>query len=319
MDDIPLIMEFIDKHWKKNHILARDRNFFEWMYVDKDGCNFILSFDKQGVLNGIEGYIKYNNSEYPDIAGTLWKVLKSDNPLLGMEIGSKMYEVTKARCDVAPGLTKRAVKINQVLGYLGGKLEHYYILGEQEEYNLAVVNGQAAVKRQFGNKQFVKISSINELKKIISDEEQRKKIPYKDTSYIIRRYMEHPIYSYEILGIENEQNIDCVIVGRMVEYKGAMAYKIIDIIGDFSQLMGTAQCFRDLIYENHYEYIDLYCVGVLEEYLLSAGFSKRTGDEVIIPNYFEPFERKNVDIYYAASLSEGLCVFRGDGDQDRPS
>ena len=38
-----------------------------------------------------------------------------------------------------------------------------------------------------------------------------------------------------------------------------------------------------------------------------------------IPNYFEPFERINVDIYFAASVSKGLVLFRGDGDQDRPS
>ena len=42
-------------------------------------------------------------------------------------------------------------------------------------------------------------------------------------------------------------------------------------------------------------------------------------EEAIIPNYFAPFEQKNTDIYFAASLWGEFDVFRGDADQDRPS
>ena len=33
MDDIPAIMQFVEKNWKENHILARDEEFFHWMYT----------------------------------------------------------------------------------------------------------------------------------------------------------------------------------------------------------------------------------------------------------------------------------------------
>ena len=50
------------------------------------------------------------------------------------------------------------------------------------------------------------------------------------------------------------------------------------------------------------------------------GFLKRTeNDPNIIPNYFEPFEQKNVDIYFVSNVMENLHLYRGDGDQDRPS
>ena len=32
-NDIPLIMRFIDEHWKKGHILAANRTLFEWQYI----------------------------------------------------------------------------------------------------------------------------------------------------------------------------------------------------------------------------------------------------------------------------------------------
>lgn len=313
-------MNFIGTYWKQNHILAKNRDFFEWMYVDEKGCNFILSIDEKGDVNGIEGYIPYNNSDNPDVAGTMWKVLKTDNPLLGMEIGKMMYKIANVRADAAPGLTKRAVKINQMLGYLGGRLEHYYLLNNQVKYKLALAPRSNYFFEGNSSKKFVSIQTKEQLSKIILDEEQRKKAPYKDLSYLIHRYMQHPIYHYDLLGIQDHgKDIRCIIVGRMVEYEGTNVYKIIDILGDFKELKGTKDCFYELLQKKQLEYIDLYCFGVPKEYIFSAGFVERIGDEVIIPNYFEPFERKNIDIYFAASVSEGLVLFRGDGDQDRPS
>ena len=40
ISEIPAVMQFIAEHWKKDHILAVDRDFFEWMYVQGDELNF---------------------------------------------------------------------------------------------------------------------------------------------------------------------------------------------------------------------------------------------------------------------------------------
>lgn len=50
MEDIPAIMQFIEKNWKENHILARDENFFHWMYTDEEGCNVILAEDEHNAI-----------------------------------------------------------------------------------------------------------------------------------------------------------------------------------------------------------------------------------------------------------------------------
>ncbi len=312
-------MGFIKENWDENHILARDRKFFDWMYVDRDGCNFIIAVDGDGNMLGMEGVIKYNSSEHPDLAGTMWKVKKSGNPQLGMEIGKKMYEVYQARCDVAPGVNRRAMKINQMLGYLSAPLNHYYIPGKRPEYQLAVIKKSYERRKDLTDKKFVFLNEPEDVAAVIDDEWQRGKAPYKDAPYILHRYMRHPVYQYEMIGIQDAAGrIRSIIVGREVSCRGALAYKIVDYIGHYEDLMNCSACFYELLDNRQYEYMDLYCYGISDSILESAGFLKRISDEVVIPNYFSPFERRNVDIYFVSSISEGLNVFRGDADQDRP-
>ena len=47
ISEIPAVMQFIAEHWKKDHILAVDRDFFEWMYVQGDELNFNLAVDDE--------------------------------------------------------------------------------------------------------------------------------------------------------------------------------------------------------------------------------------------------------------------------------
>ncbi|EOW3520763.1 hypothetical protein ACOWVB_000374 [Campylobacter coli] len=51
------------------------------------------------------------------------------------------------------------------------------------------------------------------------------------------------------------------------------------------------------------------------------GFNlKKQEDKNIIPNYFEPFEKKNILIKFAYKTKvNNYAIFKGDSDQDRPS
>ena len=69
-----------------------------------------------------------------------------------------------------------------------------------------------------------------------------------------------------------------------------------------------------------YEFIDFYCYGIAHQYLKKAGFSLLSQEDGnIIPNYFEPFERENVKIRIVVAHWPSFHLYRGDGDQDRPS
>ena len=41
-------------------------------------------------------------------------------------------------------------------------------------------------------------------------------------------------------------------------------------------------------------------------------------NEIIVPDYFSPFEQKNIDIHFFTTDNQPTCFFKGDGDQDNP-
>ena len=60
-----------------------------------------------------------------------------------------------------------------------------------------------------------------------------------------------------------------------------------------------------------------------DRYLIKTGFKiKKNNSKIIIPNYFEPFLRQNININYAIkkiSLRDNQFLFKGDCDQERPN
>ena len=60
-EDAPRIMKFINEHWKKNHILARDEDFFRYFCFEGENLNFVIA-EEDNRLMAILGFIP---SAYP--------------------------------------------------------------------------------------------------------------------------------------------------------------------------------------------------------------------------------------------------------------
>lgn len=59
------------------------------------------------------------------------------------------------------------------------------------------------------------------------------------------------------------------------------------------------------------------CTGNLSKILIRSGFKiKLPKDKNVIPIYFNPFIKKNIDIFYQTS-DKKLVFFKADADQDR--
>ncbi|HCJ09058.1 MAG TPA: hypothetical protein DHV96_12080 [Lachnospiraceae bacterium] len=319
-EEIPDVMQFIEKYWKKDHILAMDREFFDWMYVDEDKVNFYIAIE-DGKIYGINGIIIYNSQDNPSISGALWKVIKCGNPMLGLELAEAIWEEIHNECAYGIGLNvKTAVRIAKLNGDEVGKMKHFYRLGDKKDYQIAVVNNKIIPKVQKGSCQLILLSE-NEFSNKVKDSILRMNRPYKDKKYLIHRYFNHPIYKYQVYGIQRpDGSMESFLVGRKVEYNHSRILKLVDFIGYEEDLCQTGYALEKLIEENDYEYVDMYCTGLEKKTFEQMGFIYRDEkDENIIPNYFEPFEQKNVDIYYGAPDLKGIKMFRGDGDQDRPS
>ena len=109
-----------------------------------------------------------------------------------------------------------------------------------------------------------------------------------------------------------------VLVFRIVEHLSSKALRLVDCIGDYNDLCHVTYCIDTFMNDIEAEYVDLYESGINPDVLKKAGWRKVCESSNIIPNYFSPYEKRNIRIHYA-STSQNAVYFKGDGDQDRPS
>lgn len=317
------IIEFIKKNWKEDHILVKDKFLFDYMYKDgKDGkLNFILGIEKEKI-EAILGFEKYTTEENGDIFLEIWK--SANNSMLGLKCLE--YLLNKFKISSC-GINLKTIPIYKFLGFETGKLKHYYLLNDKiEKFNIA------KIEKKFQNIDCLNIN--NELEGIViefkSMEELLEKCNYnnfkkynffKSIEYFNKIYFNHPYYKYEIIGIKNNFNkIESIMVLREIKIKESKCLRIIDFLGEETNLINIEDWLKNKILKNNYEYVDFYEIGIKDEILLKIGFKeKKENDNNIIPNYFEPFEQRNIEIYYATSCKGKFRMFKGDGDQDRPS
>lgn len=325
-DDIARIMTFIDTYWKKGHILAVNRSFFEYEFLEADGSvNFILAIDRQkDTLEGILGYLKASHDEEClDIWGSVWKVKEGNIPLLGLELALRMNELIPFRYHLGIGSNpKTSIPFMKLFpGRKIGKMKHFYRLCRQKDFRIAKIaylpENLCADECENGSLHKIRqISSWDSAAEYLSVFD-KKNVPYKDEDYIKKRFFDHPIYQYMIYGISTEERQKAVVVFREESACGRKALRIVDYVGEQS-------CFRCLggffdTMKEQYEYIDFYCMGFEERFLYEAGFTLRQDEDAnIIPNYFHPFEQRNVDIW-AHYPVDGVLFCKADGDQDRPN
>ena len=320
-EDIPNIMNFIDQHWKKNHILARDRSFFEWQFVESGQVNVFLGIDdKEGKIYGMQGIIRYNHRCNPDISGSIWKTIRSDNPRLGLDIADFANQQLDTNLIIGAGVSEKAIKLGCVMGGKPIAMDHYYRLADCEEYKIAVVKNKWIPQVKFRKTMLKPVSSIEEMKQVVSDEALANHLMSKDYDYIEWRYFKHPIYRYQIWKVVRVVGlIQSIVITREESWQGRKIIKIIDFYGDLDDLGRITPALDQLMKERGYEYVDIYSVGVPAAIYDRAGFVRcDENSENIIPSYFHPFEQRNVEIKMMDPMLEGLRLFRGDGDQDRP-
>lgn len=324
VDEIDKIMEFCRKYWgNENHILAVNRPFFEYEFRKGDRLGYFLAIEKEtGNIAAAEGVYFYSADHVPgksDISsGMLLANPECRVPFIGVELLKRMAEQLEPRAYVAAGLNMSTAGplFQRVLHYDVRRMKHFYILSDRQEYKIAIIQKKTAKrvmeKAQVG---LTAVKTAEELYRIFDDSAFQTRKPYKDKWYVTHRYFEHPVYEYQVFLAGNRT----AIVGRELDVDGAKIFRIVDILGEVNTVASLGGEFERLMGENDYEYIDLYELGMEDEILLSAGFTERVENDVnIIPNYFEPYERRNIENYVVRLDTESLC-FKADGDQDRPN
>ena len=169
----------------------------------------------------------------------------------------------------------------------------------------------------------IKIKEIEFRKDIKLDNKYFKNfMPIKSINFIQNRYLCYPYLKYQCSEIyKNEKGI-VIIILRKFKYKNKNILKIIDFFGEQKKFKNLKNVFLYLLKINKSEAIDFYNFGIKDKFIKKAGFKdKEKHKEVIIPEWFNPFCKKNIDYYYAYKnkTKKPIRLFKGDGDRDRPN
>ncbi|MCM1235180.1 MAG: hypothetical protein NC489_34200 [Ruminococcus flavefaciens] len=324
-EDIENIMKFLDDHWKKNHLMAKNRPFFEYEFYNGKDVQFVLAIRKEtDEIEALYGYVYSSHTDgKKDIWGSFWKAnSKKCEPLIGIEVAKKVKELSKCRYMLGVGanpkttvpIMKKVFKIPTV------KLKHYYFLNTSyKDYLIADIKIKRNHKTAFCKlKRPICFETFEHLKSCF-DVEGIDAIPYKDNWYLEHRFYTYPWFKYMVYGIpeSDANNIGALIVLREILVKDRKILRIVDYLGEQRLFENLGNFFADIIKD--YEYIDFYEYGFEDIYIENCGFFERNEeDENVIPNYFEPFGQNNVDIWGFYD-SPNVLITKADGDQDRPN
>jgi hypothetical protein hcinC1_04075 len=310
--DKEIFLKFLEENWNINHIYLKDQKYFAYEF--SDNSNFILA-KKDNKIVATLGYFDYDNKG--DIWTVIWKNAgKMDDGLKCLKFLLNAGYKSVSSC----GINKKTIPIYEFLGINTGRLKHFYILNQEiREYKIAKIAEKNIKKIETKNiEDLIEVESIDELLKLIDYQELKKYNFYKSPEYFNKRYFNHPYYKYHIL--VKTKNAKSILIYRIVKANGRSCIRIIDFLGNEEEFKEFTNYLIDKMLKEKNEYIDIYEVGIEDATLEEAGFIERKEeDSNIIPNYFEPFVQKNIEIYYMSNCKDKFRIFKGDGDQDRPS
>jgi len=324
ISDTKVIMNFMNDVWRAGHILSKHKKLFLHEFQDGNNLNFIIAKDRGDNLVGIFGFIKYNSSENPDIAGSLWKVdPKVKEPLLGLKMREYFRKHVKHRFFAAPGAGLQTKPIYKMIKMNWNRMEQYYIVNDRvNQFYIAKNPKIKQINKKINEKvQVYKMNNIADLE-MFDFNRNENVVPRKDISYFEKRFIDYPIYKYDIFCVKIANNIENIFVCRESRCNGEVAYRIVDFYGDLCYINEIANFLHKYVVENNFEYVDFVEYGFEKEKLEGAGFMALDfdNDDTIIPNFFEPYVQQNVPVYCVSDRTE--LTFRqckADGDQDRPN
>jgi hypothetical protein len=330
------LVQFIDEHWRKNHIFVTCKELLDWQHLDRTRgrYNFVIGIERQTqTIHGVLGFIPLSQFDPEIEIGRLcwmaiWKVRdEARGNKLGRYLLSHLEDTIKPDILSTVAASAMSLPIYRARGYQTGRLSHYFILNpEISDYHLIITkdSGQSFVTAgaQDTNKRIEKASETDITNGTADCFLLQKDLPRKSPIYLINRYLRHPIYRYQIYMIRDGMKTTGVIVTRVCSYGMSRAIRIVDFIGPSSALSGLQGQWTSLLKNLNAEYLDFFNAGIDDEDLMSSGFTRReTGDGIVIPNYFEPFSKENVEIDYMINAPAGQTyrTVKGDSDQDRPN
>jgi hypothetical protein len=314
LDELGTFQQFIKKHWKEDHLFAQESSVFDWQHKGAEAYHYMVA--KQGKeLVGVQGLIPL--SQFDDrlpgnqIFLALWKVLEDRGIGIGLRLYKNIVKEYQPEFIGSVGIESRAVPFHEWQGFVVGTMDHHVVL-----------RGKRISREKNPAVSFQKITQ-KELQGLETEPLYRHQRPLKSDTYLINRFMKHPVYHYDLYAIMEESRLRALCVVRPIRHEGKVFLRLVDFIGPNEAVPLLGDFAAALLERYDAESIDLYSHGIPASLLRDAGLiNRRETEGLIVPNYFEPFENKNVDLIFGHKASPAgpiIRLFKADGDQDRPN
>jgi hypothetical protein len=324
--DIENLQKFIIDVIRDDEYLGHNTEYFRWQYYNekRHRYNIIIAVDElNNEIFGMFGFIPiyhYDSKLYPnnDIWGTIWIIDENkvqDNGL-GLKIYYKFLNSEKPISYGAIGTSDMGQMIYKAFKYKTSILNHYYYLNKINTlHKVALIVKYHSIKPSiiYDNYSLIEVFKLDNI--TITECNTN---PKKSLEYIKNRYLLHPVFNYRIFAIAKNNIFTTLLVIKDIEVNGGKCLRIVDMLGKYEMIKYCN--FDSLLAKENAEYIDCLNYGIDEEVFNLSGFQKRD-NTIIIPEHFDPFEQKNVDVKFAyyGKKDERYVVFKGDGSLDRPS
>jgi hypothetical protein len=331
-DDVDELVRFIDAHWARGHALVASRRLLDWQHRTTDGgYSFTLARRGREIV-GMLGFISTRRFdpalERDNVVWlTMWTIRDDANVAgLGLALLRNLAAQEPHVAIGAVGLNPETRPIYQALGYNVGELQHYVMPNVRlTRFELASFASVAQARESDVASAPLTRRSLDDPRAFDRLDGARLlrsagEIPQKTVRYFHDRYVAHPVYSYRVIGLFDREMLAGLVAARVAEHGGRRAVRIVDFLGRTETVAHIGRVARALIDETDAEYADVYNTGIDESAFRAAGFRRVDPDGAdIVPDHFEPFERRNVRLWYAIDSECRPILFKGDADQDRPN
>lgn len=321
INDTDAILDYLHASWRGNHPYVRHPDLFLFDFQNGSDLNIgVLEYG--GKIQGIFGYFLYNSSETPDIGGMLWSVnskVQKAIPLAGIRLRSFIMGSVPHRFFGSPGASRGTKAIYEKLGKVWKPLEHYVGTDRETRWPDFISIKGGILKNQTCRCTVRAICDARNDRQF-SDEIFQSQTPTKDRNFLERRYLKNPFRKYDLWCIYTSDN-QLIVVTRKLRVKDCEILRVVDVIG-CPTLAANAISAVYFAYKSKPAYIDFVACGFSANAFKELGFASVDfkNDRVVVPNYFEPFEKRSVQLF--ANYDPGFpatTMVRGNGDQDRPN
>ena len=299
--------------YKKKHILALSSKLFNWQYIN-NSLSCTLAFSKKKII-GLQLYIPTSQFDLrlkknKEFFTSLWFTKKTSIISLGAKIFLYTLKTNKPKLVIGMGIPPYLINFHKKNGFVIKKMSHHFMFLPKKDLK---IQNKSKIKRIYS---FSKIEE-NNFKKLFSYQS-----PKTSIRYLENRFINHPIYKYYIYSI-NIKKKKCLCVFRLVRHKNKNIIRIVDYVGSNDFIKNLKEFYVFILRKYKAQYLDFYSYGLSNTLLKKSGLKNKDDfKNLIIPNHFEPFENKNIDIFIAYlsfyKKNANIRLFKADSDMDRP-